>query len=388
MNLPIDQVSILAAVSAGGGSGEGVFSFETLTWLLIYLFVALVFSFLCSVAEAVLLSVNRAYIDTLKEHGAKAAEILSRFKARPDEPLSAILTLNTVAHTVGAAGVGYEAAALFGQKWLGLASVIMTLLILIGSEIIPKTIGATHWRRLAVMTAYGVSLLTWLLKPFIRVLQYFTRGLSGHDIGHDQSRAEIESVIWRASQSGTLSDAEAAVLKNLFELRRVPVKKIMTPRVVVFSLPETMTVGEYRAAHAANVFSRIPIYGENLDEVTGFVLRSELLAVDRAEATLLDFRRDLPVVTESLPVSSLYTEILDGRDHIALVANEYGVYTGIATLEDVIETLLGREIVDELDSVTDMRWVARQKARANGMKLPEAVIKAAAERDSPRDART
>ncbi len=354
---------VFAAAPIAGGSGDGEFSVETLIWLLVYLSVALVFSFLCSVAEAVLLSVNRAYIDTLKSQGSKAGEILERFKGKPDEPLSAILTLNTVAHTVGAAGVGYEAAALFGQKWLGVSSFIMTLLILIGSEIIPKTIGATHWRKLAPVTAHGVRVLAWLLHPFILLLKRFTQGLSGHEVTHDQSRAEIESIIWRTSQSGTLSEAESNVLKNLFELRRIPVKQIMTPRVVVFSLPAASTVEDYRREHSGNVFARVPIYDEQPDQVRGFVLRADLLAAPDPTAPLESFRRDLPVVTESLPVSSLYTELIDGREHIALVVNEYGDYTGVATLEDVIETLLGTEIVDELDNATDMRRVAMIRAR-------------------------
>lgn len=354
---------LAAAPLASGGGAEGNYEVETLVWLLVYLFVALVFSFLCSVAEAVLLSVNRAYIDTLKQHGSKAGDILERFKSTPEEPLSAILTLNTVAHTVGAAGVGFEAAAFFGQKWLGLSSFVMTLLILIGSEIIPKTIGARHWRRLAPAAAHAVRLLVWLLHPFIILLQHFTKGLSGHEIAEDQSRAEIESVIWRTSQSGTLSEAESKVLKNLFELKRIPVKQIMTPRVVVFSLPLSLTVAEYRETHAANVFARMPVYGEKPDEICGFVLRAELLASAETEATLESFRRDLPVITESMPVSALYNDLIGGREHIALVVNEYGDFTGIATLEDVIETLLGTEIVDELDDATDMRRVAMVKAR-------------------------
>ncbi|MCB1230382.1 MAG: HlyC/CorC family transporter [Verrucomicrobiae bacterium] len=358
-----DCVALVAAAPISGGEAAGQFSVETLIWLLVYLFVALVFSFLCSVAEAVLLSVNRAYIDTLKAHGSKAGEILERFKAKPDEPLSAILTLNTVAHTVGAAGVGYEAAELFGQKWLGVSSFVMTLLILIGSEIIPKTIGATHWRKLAPITTQGIRFLVWVLKPFIRILQHFTEGLAGHGGANDQSRAEIESIISRASQSGTLSEEESNVLRNLFELRRIPVKEIMTPRVVVFSLPLSTSVETYRMEYVGNGFARIPVYGAQPDEVCGFVLRADLLAAANTEVTLEVFRRDLPVVTESLPVSALYTELIGGREHIALVVNEYGDYTGIATLEDVIETLLGTEIVDELDNATDMRRVAMIQAR-------------------------
>lgn len=369
----------LAAVAPGGGAGDGEFSVEHLTWLIVYLAVALVFSFLCSVAEAVLLSVNRAYIDTLKMGESKVGEILARFKAQPDEPLSAILTLNTIAHTVGAAGVGYEAAALFGQKWLGLTSVIMTLLILIGSEIIPKTIGATHWRGLAPITAYGVQFLTILLKPFIRLLLHFTRGLAGHEVVHDQSRPEVESAIWRASQSGTLSEVESNVLKNLFELRRIPVKKIMTPRIVAFCLPESMTIEEYRRESHGNRFSRIPIYGESADDVTGFVLTTDILAEADRSRTLSELRRELPVVTEVLPVSALYEDLASGREHLALVVNEYGDFVGLASIEDAIETLLGTELVDEVDPAEDMRHVARLKS---GLPDPDATERVEQEEES------
>lgn len=351
----------LNLLAASPGAGE--FAVETAAWLLAYLALALVVSFLCSVAEAVMLSVGRGYIDTLRQEGAKAGEILARFKERPDEPLSAILTLNTVAHTVGAAGVGHQSAMLFGEKWLGLSSAVLTLLILVGSEIIPKTLGTTYWRRLAPATAHGVRILTWMMRPLIRMLQWFTRKASArHGGAEDQSRAELESIVWRASQSVCLSEPEAAVLRNLFELSRTPVKKIMTPRVVVFSLPQSSTAGEYRLQHARNPFSRIPVHGEKPYDITGFVLKAEILAAERPEAPLEDFRREMPVVTESLPVSALYDLLVGGREHLALVVNEYGDYTGIASLEDVIETLLGREIIDELDHAADMRSEARERA--------------------------
>ncbi|MCB1090466.1 MAG: DUF21 domain-containing protein [Verrucomicrobiae bacterium] len=342
--------------------GAGKFSVDTLVKLIIYLSVSLVFSFLCSVAEAVLLSVNGGYIDSMKRQGLKAGDILTRFKTRPDEPLAAILTVNTIAHTVGAAGVGHEAAVLFGDRWLGVSSGVMTLLILIGSEIIPKTIGANHWRRLAAPTAYGVQAVTWLLKPFIRLLQKFTKDIANHG-GGDQSRAEIESIVWRASKSGTLSETESAVLRNVFDLRRIPVRKIMTPRVVVYSLPEDLTVGGYRRDCGDNVFSRIPVFDGMPDKITGFVLRSDILSASDSEASLRSMMRELPVVVDTLPVSALYADLLSRREHLAMVVNEYGDFVGIASLEDVIETLIGREIVDELDPVEDMRRQALNQRR-------------------------
>ena len=342
--------------------GAGKFSVDTLVKLIIYLSVSLVFSFLCSVAEAVLLSVNGGYIDSMKRQGLKAGDILTRFKTRPDEPLAAILTVNTIAHTVGAAGVGHEAAVLFGDRWLGVSSGVMTLLILIGSEIIPKTIGANHWRRLAAPTAYGVQAVTWILKPFIRLLQKFTKDIANHG-GGDQSRAEIESIVWRASKSGTLSETESAVLRNVFDLRRIPVRKIMTPRVVVYSLPEDLTVGGYRRDCGDNVFSRIPVFDGMPDKITGFVLRSDILSASDSEASLRSMMRELPVVVDTLPVSALYADLLSRREHLAMVVNEYGDFVGIASLEDVIETLIGREIVDELDPVEDMRRQALNHRR-------------------------
>lgn len=328
--------------------------------LLIYLAVALVFSFICSIAEAVLLSVNRGYIEALRATKPAAAERLRHFRDSPEEPLSAILTLNTIAHTVGAAGVGHQAAVLFGEQWLGLYSAVLTFLILVGSEIVPKTLGATHWRTLAPGMSICVQFFIVALRPIISLLRMITNQLS-HSTAAERSRDEIESTVILASESEHLSSAESAMLRNVLTLRQIPIRDIMTPRVIAFAVPASMTVGDYLEKHSDSPFSRIPVYGENIDDITGYVLRSAIFENTTRRARLSSMQRDLAIAFETSPVSDVYAQLTEGNHHVALVTNEYGGTAGIVTLEDVIETVIGREIVDELDPAVDLRQVARQR---------------------------
>jgi CBS domain containing-hemolysin-like protein len=330
--------------------------------LLVYLGIALVFSFLCSIAEAVLLRVNRGYIEALQENNATAAQRLRRFRDSPEEPLSAILTLNTVAHTVGAAGVGHQAAVIFGEQWLGLYSAILTFLILVGSEIIPKTLGATHWRKLAPSMALTVHALTIVLHPVIVFLRGITNRLS-HSPAAERSRNEIESTVLLASESEHLSEAESTMLRNVLTMRQIPVRRIMTPRVIVFAVAEEMTVGEYLMQHAESPFSRIPLFRDNIDDITGYVLRSAILESQDSQRPLAAIRRDLPVIFETNSAGDSFARLTSEQQHIAVVANEFGGTAGIVTLEDIIETLVGHEIIDELDPAVDLRQEAREKYR-------------------------
>ena len=327
--------------------------------LLIYLGIALVVSFLCSIAEAVLLSVNRSYIKALASQHPNAARRLLHFRETPEEPLSAILTLNTIAHTVGAAGVGHQAAVVFGEQWLGLSSAVLTLLILVGSEIIPKTLGTAHWRRLAPSVGLGVHFLGIALYPIIRGLRVITDQIS-HSTPAERSRDEIESAILLAGESEHLSATESTMLTNILSLRKIHVRDIMTPRVVVFAVPESMSVGDYIEQHAARRFSRVLLYRDSIDEVTGYVLRSAILEARSAELPLASLRRGLLSVFETASVSEAYALLSEGDHQIALVANEYGGTAGILALEDVIETIVGREIIDELDPAPDLREVAKE----------------------------
>jgi CBS domain containing-hemolysin-like protein len=342
--------------------------------LITYILVALVFSFLCSIAEAVLLSVTSPYVALLEKRGHKSGRMLRRLKANISQPLAAILTLNTIAHTIGAAGAGAQVTAVFGNAYLGIGSAILTLLILIFSEIIPKTIGAHHWRRLAPATAYGLRALVWVLYPFVRLSEMLTGSMTEGPRLSGFSRQEFAAMAELSSKEGQLAQREAVILRNLLRLRETGVRDAMTPRTVVFSLPRHITVDTFFAEHEQVRFSRIPLYRDDPDELESFVLRADLLlarAKGDGSAVLADFERPLPVLPESLSLAKAFNEVLKLRAHIVQVVDEYGVLAGLLTLEDIIETLLGLEIVDEGDKAVDMqehaRRLWRRRARAMGI---------------------
>ncbi len=335
-----------------------------LVMMVVYAAVALVFSFLCSVAEAVVLSVSPSYIANLENEGRRSAGLLKRIKVDIDRSLAAILTLNTIAHTLGAGGAGAEAAAYFGDRYVGIAMAVLTLLILFLSEIIPKTLGAIHWRRLAPLTARFVQWLTWGLYPLIVVSELLTRWLSRGQSVHRISREEFAAMADVGEASGHLDAKESRILKNLFRMPRLRAEDVMTPRTVMFTLQQDVTVGEVLEAHGDLGFSRIPIYGENQDDITGFVLKTDVLLNqyrNQGKAKLRDLKRDVGAVEDDTPLSQVFEEMLDNRAHIFLVVDHYGGTQGLVTLEDVVETLIGIEIVDEADKIDDMRRLARQK---------------------------
>jgi CBS domain containing-hemolysin-like protein len=345
-----------------------------MTLLITFVLVALVFSFLCSIAEAVLLSVSMPYVALLEKRGKASGPLLRSLKADISKPLSAILTLNTIAHTIGAAGAGAQVAVVFGNAYLGVASVILTLLILFLSEIIPKTLGAQHWRRLAPATAYGLKFLVWLLYPFVLLTGKMTKGLANGPTLNGFSRQEFAAMAEVSAEEGQLKERESEVLKNLLLLRETRVRDAMTPRPVVFSLPESITVGAFFGAHESVRFSRIPLYHDDPDQLDGFALRSDLLlahAKAEVDTPLERFKRPLPVVPESLSLAEALNQVLRVRAHIVQIVDEYGSLAGILTLEDIIETMLGLEIVDEGDAAVDMQEYARRlwQRRARDMGL-------------------
>ncbi len=341
-----------------------------------YVLIALVFSFLCSIAEAVILSVTPTHVALLEREGRHSGALLRTLRAEINQPLAAILTLNTIAHTIGAAGAGAQAAVVFGNAYVGIASAVLTLLILIFSEIIPKTLGAHHWRRLAPATAYGLRVLVWLLYPFVKLSDKITGGMIEGPTLNGFSRAEFSVMADVSKQEGQLGGLETRVMKNLMLLRDVRVRDAMTPRVVVFSLPQTLTVETFFLKHNRARFSRVPIYNHRGEQVDGFVLRSDLLlaqARGNTDKHLAEYRRPMPSLLDSLSLSQAFNELLRQRAHIALVVDEYGGMQGILTLEDVLETLLGLEIVDEGDRIDDMQKLARRlwrrRAQAMGLKV-------------------
>ncbi len=370
-------VFILLFIFAGAALAIGVANPDTVPseytrtdviLLLTYMFMALVFSFLCSVAEAVLLSITPSFIAGLQEKRPKLAVLLKRLKQENvDQSLAAILTLNTIAHTVGAIGSGAKATVIFGSTWFGLFSAIMTLMILFLSEIIPKTLGAVHWRKLAGPTVIFVRSLILILFPLIWLSERLTKLVANEENVHVFSREEFVAMAGVGEKAGHIKSRESRIIRNLFRLESIKAQDVMTPRTVIVAFPQEMTVTEALTnPSSAPSFSRLPIYGKDMDDITGFILKDDMLlceARDNKNVKLETLKRNLMTVTGEMPLSGLLEFMLDHRQHIVLVVNEYGGTKGLATLEDVVETLLGMEIVDEMDKVENMQALAKQQWR-------------------------
>lgn len=361
--------------------------------LIIYVLVALGFSFLCSIAESVILSVTRPYIGLLEREGHRSGPLLQQLKDDINAPLAAILTLNTVAHTVGAAGAGAQAAAVFGNAYLGIASAVLTLLILVFSEIIPKTLGALYWRQLAPVTAYGLRYLVIVLKPFVWLSEWLTRGLVRGPTLTGFSREEFAVMAELGEAEGQLERQESSIVHNLFfTLRDQTVREVMTPRTVVFSLSQELSIGEAYEPVEKSRFSRIPVYEQdNPDLVVGFILKQDLLqeyARGERDRSLRTLRRDLLMLPDTAAIYQVFHKMLARRLQISAVVDEYGSLEGLVTLEDILETLLGEEIVDEADRAPDRQEVARRlwrlRSRRYGLRVDES---AEIERQTPEPAR-
>jgi len=328
------------------------------------LFLALAFSFLCSVLEAVILSTTMSFIETRIMEGKKSARLLKRLKSNIDQPLAAILTVNTIAHTVGAAGVGAQAVKVFGEVYFGIISAVLTLLILIFSEIIPKTIGARHWRILALASSHVLLVMIYISYPLVWVSKGITVLIMGRRKQKAVSREEIAALAHLGLKEGVFEESEQKIIHNLLKLRFIKVRRIMTPRTVLLAAPEYLTLQEFFRNKEFFQYSRIPVYSENIDNITGYVLKNDVLeklAKDKFSMTLKEIKREILVSYENLTIPALFEKLLEKREHIALIVDEYGGVAGIATLEDIFETLLGLEIIDETDSQVDMQKLARKK---------------------------
>ncbi|ABW66669.1 hemolysin family protein [Desulfosudis oleivorans] len=371
---------LLPVVAAGGGVTETAPAgssggTDAAAWLVVYVVMALGFSFLCSVAEAVLLSITPSYIEGLKDRQPVLAARLKRLKQdNVDRSLSAILTLNTIAHTVGAIGAGAQATILFGSTWFGLFSAAMTLAILFLSEIVPKTIGAVYWTKLTGPTALFVKTLITILYPIVWLSEKMTKFIAHGKALPVFNKDELIAMARAGAAAGQIRGKESKIIQNLFRFESLKVTDIMTPRSVISALSETMTINDALQQITRTPFSRLPLYRSHIDDITGFVLKDDVLifaAQKRSSERLKALKRKIVVVPESLSLAALLERLLKERQHIAIVVNEHGGTDGLVTLEDLIETLMGMEIVDETDDVVDMRALARSRwvKRAKAMGL-------------------
>ena len=359
--------------------------------LIFYAVISIFFSFLCSILEAVLLSITPTFLNLKKKEGFVYALELENLKKDVDRPLIAILTLNTIAHTVGAILVGVQAKVAYEEKYgsstqmifgfeftddvmVAIVSTIMTILILVTSEIIPKTIGATYWRQLSNFTAKALNILIFPLKwtGILWVLQLTTKLIGGKGHGSVLSRESFVAMADIAHEEGVFEENESKVIKNLLNFKEVQAKDVMTPRTVMKTENESMTVETFFKANSNIRFSRIPVYTDDSDNITGVVLKAEVfkeMALGNGSKLLSDIKRSIIIVNRSLPIPRLFEQLVESRNHLALVVDEYGTVSGLVTMEDVIETLLGLEIMDESDNVSDLQLLARRSWESRAKRL-------------------
>lgn len=349
--------------------------------LIFYVLLALGVSFLCSILEAVLLSITPGFVQHELSSDKKYAKHLAKMKEKVDEPLSAILTLNTIAHTMGAAGAGAQWKVLYNDTGEAIFAGVLTLLVLILSEIIPKTLGAKLWRVLAAPTTFILRVMIWVLTylpPWPQpVLKMITKMFGGDGAAHGVSRAELVAMAEIGSQTGELEDDENRILQNLFMFKSSKVRDIMTPRTVVYALSQATTVDEFLTEAMPKPFSRVPVFEKERDHITGFVLKSDimsakLLAKDKGK-TIVDFIRDIKAVSGNDSIYDTFKMMTQEKQHLMLVVDEFGGMDGVVTMEDVVETLLGMEIMDEADRNEDMQVLARglwaKRAEAMGLNV-------------------
>lgn len=329
-------------------------------------------SFLCSMLEAVLLTSTPAYIGVLVKENKRSAKLLEHLKENIDRPISAILTLNTLSHTLGSAAIAYQVQIHYGQEAVTIASFILTALILIASEIIPKSIGAAHWKSLIPFSAYTIQLMIILLYPLVLLSQWIGRLISKTSEDPEVTREEILMTAEMGVEEGTLKGKESNIIKNLLMLDKIYVSDIMTPRSVFFALEDKLTVEEVFSKFKPLRFSRIPVFSGSLDNITGMTFRfkiHEALSNDQHDKKIGEMVTPISSIPERMTVSQVLDFFIKEKEHIALAVDEYGIVAGLVSLEDAVETLLGVEIVDELDNVEDMRKFALEQWQLRKQKL-------------------
>lgn len=338
-----------------------------MTLLVTYLLLTLILSFMCSLLEATLLSSTSSYIESLDKKGysPKTVDLAKDVKQNIDKSISSILTLNTFANTMGAAGVGAQAAIIFGSNWQAVIAFALTLMVLFISEIFPKTVGAIYWRKFIVPAVYIISFMVKITYPFIFIATFITNTLQkGRKNEVNFSKDEIITIVNMSEKEGVLQAKESVLIKNLFKLKNIKAKDIMTPRTVVFAFDSKTTLKEALLNDNLYVYSRIPVYNESIDDIAGVVFKQTILEkrVKKKKKTLLkDIIVPVHKVPENISVSTLFDMFIRMKMHLFIVQDEYGQTSGVVTLEDALETLLGIEIVDEMDQVTDMQEFAKDE---------------------------
>ena len=348
--------------------------------LILFFSLSILFSFLCSIWEAVLLSIPPSTVEIEYQKGTSTGKLLKKFKDNIDRPLAAILTLNTIAHTVGAIGVGSEASHQYGDEGNGtfIVSALMTLAILILSEIIPKTLGANYWNRLIGFTVRSVNVVIIILFPLVWLSQQLTRLMKKDKKKSVLSRTDFSVMAEIGEKEGVFEQSESKIIQNLLKFNTIRAQDVMTPRIVVTIADEDTTVQEFYDQYPELRFSRIPLYQDNKDQITGFFLKDEMLTClvkGEGDKPLSELKRNILYVPNSMDLPDLFNNLMEKREHVAVVVGDFGGFNGLVTMEDVIETLLGMEIMDELDNIEDMQLLARKnwEKRASRIGLLEKI---------------
>ncbi|NUN05490.1 MAG: HlyC/CorC family transporter [Bdellovibrio sp.] len=341
--------------------------------IIIALFISTIgISFLCSLLEAVLLTSTSAYIGVMAKENSRSAKLLEHLKENVDRPISAILTLNTVSHTLGSAAIAYQIQVQYGQDAVTVVSFVLTFLILVLSEIIPKSIGAAHWKALLPFSAYAIQLMIISLYPLVIMSEWLGKLFARTSEDPEVTREEILMTAEIGVEEGALKGKESNIIKNLLMLDKIYVSDIMTPRSVFFALDKDMTVEEVFNRHKPLRFSRIPVYSGSLDNIVGMTFRykiHEALSNDQHDKLIGDMVTPISSIPERMTVSQVLDFFIKEKEHMALAVDEYGIVAGLVSLEDAVETLLGVEIVDELDNVEDMRKFALEQWQLRKQKL-------------------
>lgn len=332
--------------------------------LIAFLAGTILISFLCSILESVLMSTPLSYITMMKEKGSRSASRFMEYKSEIDRPIAAILSLNTIANTIGAAGVGRQATLIFGSSWFGLISAITTILILIFAEIVPKTIGTSYCKNLMKFTSRTISILIILMYPLVWVIQFISRMIAKEEDESAVSREEVSAMANIGVEEGVIESDENKVIQNIMKLDSVKAFDAMTPRIVATIAQENMTLKNFYKNDTYLHYSRIPVYSDSPEYISGYILLSDALeglAEDRFDMKLKDLKRPVSFFNEEDSLSDIWEQMLKKKEQMALIIDEYGCFQGILTLEDIIETILGLEIIDENDQFTDMQQYARER---------------------------